>query len=129
MPSVMTMAVTEAKAINPAIILDEIDKTATSRYNGSITDELLSLLEPAEPKLYEEKFLATSVDASHINWFLTANSTETIPMHLMSRCTLHRVEAPTPEQIPLIIRSLVKGDAAGVLHSGSRRGGSTDKVL
>lgn len=112
---IVTQAVASARVLNPLVVLDEIDKTHSGR-NGDITGELLGLLEPLESRRYREKYLATDVDASHVNWMFTANNLSKIPSPLRSRCVVHEVPLPTMEQIPAIIRSLVQGyaDAHGL---------------
>lgn len=109
-PGIVTQAVASARVLNPLVVLDEIDKTHSGR-NGDITGELLGLLEPLESKRYREKYLATEVDASNVNWMFTANELSEIPSPLRSRCVVYEVPLPTMDQIPAIIRSLVKGYA------------------
>ncbi|WP_425046502.1 AAA family ATPase [Primorskyibacter sp. S87] len=105
-PGIMTEAVASARVLNPVIILDEIDKTHSGR-NGDITGELLGMLEPMEARRYREKYLATDVDASHVSWLLTANDLGNVPAPLRSRCTIYEIPAPTLDQLPKIIESLV----------------------
>jgi ATP-dependent Lon protease len=104
---IITESVATSKTLNPLIVLDEIDKTHASK-NGDIQAELLSLLEPTEARRYHERYLKTTVDASHVSWILTANRLETVTEPLKSRCRVYRIPAPTSEQIPQIIRSLVR---------------------
>ena len=92
------------------IVLDEIDKVHASKH-GDIQAELLSLLEPSEARRYHERYLKTTVNASHVSWLLTANSLETISAPLKSRCRVQEVPAPASDQVPQIIRSLVRGYA------------------
>lgn len=107
---IVTEAVATSKTLNPVIVLDEIDKTHASR-NGDIQAELLSLLEPSEARRYHERYLKTTVDASHVSWILTANTLETVSAPLKSRCRVYEIPAPESHQIPRIIRSLVQGYA------------------
>ena len=108
---IITEAVAASKTLNPMIVLDEIDKTRTSQ-NGDIQAELLALLEPSEARQYHERYLKTTVDASHVSWILTANTLETVSAPLKSRCRVYEIPAPESHQIPRIIRSLVQGYAA-----------------
>ncbi|KUJ77798.1 AAA family ATPase [Ruegeria profundi] len=108
---IVTEAVAMARVLNPAIILDEIDKTHSGR-NGDIVGELLAMLEPSEARRYREKYLATDVDASHVSWILTANDLSGVPAPLLSRCTIYEIPPPTTEQLPAIIQSLVNEFAA-----------------
>ncbi|MEQ3727994.1 MAG: AAA family ATPase [Tateyamaria sp.] len=108
---IVTEAVASSKTLNPMVILDEIDKVHASK-NGDIQAELLSLLEPSEAKRYYERYLKTTVNASHVSWVLTANTLETISAPLKSRCRVYEIPVPELHQIPRIIRSLVQGYAA-----------------
>ncbi len=103
---IVTEAVASSRVLNPCIILDEIDKVHASR-NGDIQGEMLGLLEPDKARRYFERYLRATVDASHVNWILTANALSTVSAPLKSRCMIYKIPEPTKEQIPPIIRSLV----------------------
>lgn len=107
MPSVVTTAVASVRTINPCIILDEIDKTIKNSHNGNIVAGLLPLLEPAEAASWYEKFLNLNVDASYINWILTANDIDQVPLPLLSRCTVYRMENPHSEHVSTLAQSIV----------------------
>lgn len=108
---IVTEAVASSRVLNPCIILDEIDKVHAGK-NGDIQGELLGLLERDEARRYFERYLKATVDASHVNWILTANELGSVSGPLRSRCTIYKIPEPTREQIPAIIRSLV-ADFAG----------------
>lgn len=108
---IVTEAVASSETLNPMIIFNEIEKVHASK-NGDIQAELLSLLEPTEARRYYERYLKTTVDASHVSWIFTANSLDTISEPLKSRCQIYEIPAPTIDQIPAIIHSLVAGYAA-----------------
>ncbi len=105
MPSIMTVAVARTGFLNPCILLDEIDK-AERNQNGDLASGLLPLLEPGEARRYREKFLAAEVDASWINWILTANDIDRVPRPLISRCDVYRVPDPEPGHVPALVRSI-----------------------
>ncbi len=107
MPSIITTAVANSMAINPAIIIDEIDKTSRNKRNGDLADGLLSLLEPSEAVSWYEKFLNMNVDASQINWILTANDIGRVPLPLVSRCTVYRMQNPGAEHVGPLVQSVV----------------------
>jgi ATPase family associated with various cellular activities (AAA) len=106
LPGIVTEAVAEAKSLNPMIIINEIEKAEDTR-NGAIHSELLALLEPSEAANYRDRYLATNVDASHVNWVFTANSLEGIPVPLKSRCNVLEIRAPEVAEIPAILKSMV----------------------
>lgn len=114
MPSIITTAISSSKTINPCIIVDEIDKSSKDSRNGDITAGLLSLLEPAEAVSWYEKFLNLNVDASKVNWILTANDIDRVPLPLVSRCTVYRVESPDAEHVGALVQSIVADYASEV---------------
>lgn len=116
MPSIITTAIGSSKAINPCIIVDEIDKTAADKRNGDIVDGLLSLFEPSESSEWYEKFLNMSVNASYVNWILTANDIDRVPLPLISRCTVYRLDNPGAEHVGSLVKSIVAeyADEVGV---------------
>lgn len=77
MPSIVSSTIAQSGTLNPLIILDEIDKAQTT-HNGSIQECLLPLLEPGEARRYHERYLASAVDASGINWIFSANELDRI---------------------------------------------------
>lgn len=105
-PSIMTTAIADSGAMNPLIMIDEIDKVKPT-HNGDVWAEFLGLLEPTEARAYYERFLATNVDASGISWIFTANDLDLIPRPFLSRCMVCEVAPPAPDQVRTIIKSLV----------------------
>ncbi|NRB16089.1 MAG: AAA family ATPase [Rhodobacteraceae bacterium] len=112
-PSCVTAAMADGKMINPLMVIDEIDK-ADSSHNGDLHGALLPLLEPSENSHWYEKFLACEVNASRVSWMFTANTLNTIPAPLLSRCTVYSIDAPQQEQVRPIITSII-GDYANNL--------------
>lgn len=105
MPSIMTNAVLRQNAINPVLVLDEIDKIRPSQ-NGDIFASLLSLTEPVDASTYRDKFLTVNTDCSKMSWIFTANDLSRIPAPLRDRCTVYEMHRPSREQLPTIIRSM-----------------------
>ncbi|WP_281966812.1 AAA family ATPase [Roseovarius nanhaiticus] len=114
MPSIITTTVANACNINPCIVIDEIDKASKGSHNGDISAGLLSLLEPSESSEWYEKFLNLHVNASHVNWILTANDIDRVPLPLVSRCTVYRMENPDVKDVGPIVQSIVADYAAEV---------------
>ena len=110
MPSIMTTVIAAAQVLNPLIVLDEIDKAQTSA-NGSIQESLLPLLEPLEAARYHERYLASAVDASHINWIFTANSLERITAPLLSRCDVYEMPQPDVAHVRPLAQSILRAHA------------------
>lgn len=82
------------KYANPIIVVDELDKVSTdSRYPPA--NGLYALLEPATAAHFkDEACREVPLDASAINWIVTANDATKIPAPLLSR--LHVVDVPEP---------------------------------
>lgn len=112
MPSFAVQMLTRHDCANPLIVGDEIDKVATSRYNGNVQDTLLTMLEPTSARRFFDEALLAEVDLSFLSWVLTANSTDTINETLLSRMTVLEVELPGAEHAPLLFNAML-ADVAG----------------
>lgn len=112
MPSLITTAIVNGKIINPGIVLNEVDKATQGSSNGDLIDGLLSVLEPVEARAWHEKFLPAEVDASHINWVLTANDIDQVPAPVVSRCAVYRVAEPNVAHVGALVASVVDDYAA-----------------
>ncbi len=105
LPSIMTTAILKQSILNPVMVVDEIDKVRPS-HNGDIYSELLVLTEPTDARNYRDKFLTVTTDCSRISWVFTANYIERVPEALRSRCVVYKMESPTSDQLPAILRSM-----------------------
>jgi ATP-dependent Lon protease len=83
---------------NGVFIGNEIDKSdSDARYNP--LGPLLTLLEASTACRFRDEFVpAAVIDASYLNWFLTANDTENISEPLLSRIQVIDVPAPNHAQ-------------------------------
>jgi ATP-dependent Lon protease len=80
---------------NPAILLDEIDKLPSDgRY--PVDGPLYALLEKSQARQFRDEFADFPIDASHINWFASANDPDRIAPAIASRFEIY--ELPTPSQ-------------------------------
>ncbi|MBI1689493.1 AAA family ATPase [Methylorubrum sp. DB1722] len=94
---------------NPLIIPDEIDKVGTSRQNGSPIDVLIQLTGVESSARYRDPYLQADIDASHVNWIMTANSLDGVNAALLDRCLVLHVDAPGPEHLrPLALSILAE---------------------
>jgi ATP-dependent Lon protease len=93
---------------NPVIVLDEVEKASGSTQSDPLA-ALYQLLEPDTACAFRDEFIDVEIDASHIFWVLTANSTEGIPHPLLNRMAVYEVPAPTPEQAAGIVRRILAG--------------------
>lgn len=106
----MTTVIASRQVLNPLIVMDELDKAQTSQ-NGSIQESLLPLLEPLEAGHYHERYLASAVDASHLNWIFTANTLERITVPLLSRCDVFEMPQPDVTHVRPLARSILRTHA------------------
>lgn len=98
---------------NPVLFLDEVDKAGGQREgNGRAHDTLLAMLEPESAAAWFDESLRTTADLRHVVWVLAANETRGIPAPLLSRVSVHLVEAPPASAFATTYAGLVAGIAA-----------------
>jgi len=98
-PSMPVMAIRRHKCAGPAIILDELEKIATSRHNGNVHDVLMGLLEKETSTRWFDPYLEASCDLSHVSWLMTANEVRKLPTFLLDRCRILQFPLPGPDQL------------------------------
>lgn len=98
---------------NPLMIGDEIDKVASGRQNGSLTDVLLGMLEPSSARRYFDPALECQVDLSAVSFIMTANTLEDVPQPLRDRLQVIRVPEPSWEHVGVLSRRILDDLARG----------------
>lgn len=101
-PSLAMMAIRRHECAGPIIILDEIEKIATSRQNGSAHDVLVGLLEAETSRRWHDPYVEASCDLSHVSWLMTANALDPVPGVLLDRCRVLRFPEPEPQHIAVL---------------------------
>lgn len=96
---------------NGLVIVDEVDKESPDRRNGRLTDTLLQLLEPANSRHFNDPFIGSAVDCSHLQWMLTANTLKGVHEALLSRVRMFVVQQPSREHFPGIAQQIRMGFA------------------
>src|SRR3546814_6501090 len=106
-PGIVFNTLAGAPHANPLILLDEIDKAMDSKYPP--TNALYRLLEHhSAARFRDEAFPDIQLDASAINWVLTANDIERIPLPLRSRMQCFDVPEPNVAQRQSIVAQLYR---------------------
>lgn len=110
--SVALQAIQRSMIANPCIILDEIEKTATDKRNGSLLDSLLDFLERDNASGVFDPALECPVDLSGVVYIATANSLAGLPAPLANRFRILHVDAPGPEHLTELVTSILDDYAA-----------------
>jgi hypothetical protein len=120
-PCFPLLAVVQSRFANPIVMIDEVDKAATSTHNGSLTQALMPFLERETSRRYPDPGLQVEIDLSHVSYLCTANNIDAVPKALLDRCRIVRMPAPGPEHLPHL--------AGAVLADVAEDMGTTPEML
>ncbi len=107
-PSLAVMSIRRHRCAGPVIILDEIEKVGTSRYNGNVHDVLIGLFERETSQRWFDPYVESPCDLSHLSWLMTANTLATVPSVLLDRCRVIAFPEPGAEQLEVLAPRLVE---------------------
>lgn len=98
----------QAPVANPILILDEVDKVQSDRFDPLAA--LYSLLEEDTAKTFQDQALPNvSMNASHVRFILTANEACRIPGPILSRLAVFNIEPPSFSQQRQILQRIFEG--------------------
>ncbi len=97
MPGRIITALINAKAENPVIVLDEIDKMSNN-FRGDPTSALLEVLDPEQNKSFRDNFMEIPIDLSDTLFIATANSYDGIPAPLIDRMEIIELSTYTDSE-------------------------------
>ncbi len=107
MPGRIVNALIEAKANNPLVLLDEIDKMA-SDMRGDPASAMLEVLDREQNKTFRDNFVELPIDLSNCMFITTANSLDTISRPLLDRMEVIELRAYTrPEKFAIARNHLI----------------------
>jgi len=143
MPGRVIQAMRRAEAVNPVMLLDEIDKLGHD-HRGDPASALLEVLDPEQNRAFNDHYLEVDYDLSQVLFITTANYLPQIPEPLRDRLEIIRLSGYLDQEkiaiarqflIPRQMRAhgLVPEDTAwdgdvlpAVIHNYTREAGVRD---
>lgn len=106
------LAIAQASAANPIVLIDEIEKAATRSDYGRLWDTLLGFLEPESAARYPDPALQVALDLSHVSYIATANSVDPLPSPIRDRFRVIAFPKPREEDLRALVPKVLADLAA-----------------
>src|SRR5262249_47394505 len=97
-PGRIVRALTEAKAMNPVLLIDEVDKLQAGGWSGDPASALLEVLDPAQNHTFRDHYLELDLDLSDVLFLTTANMLATIRAPLLDRMEIVQLDGYTEDE-------------------------------
>lgn len=109
MPGKPVQCVKLTGAMNPVLLIDEIDKLGRHYgHSGDPSSMLLELLDPSQNNAFLDHYLDTPIDFSQVLFICTANDESSIPGPLKDRMEVIRLSGyDIPEKVQIAMRYLL----------------------
>lgn len=91
-----------------ALVMDELDKIATSDTNGSLAAALLAMTEPSRRHAYRDPGLEADTDLSGLSVIVTANRREPLAGPLLDRLVCVSWPSPRRQDLPVVTRGIMR---------------------
>jgi ATP-dependent Lon protease len=97
LPGTIVRAIRDAGAMNPVLMIDEIDKMGADA-RGDPSSAMLEVLDPAQNGSFRDHYLDLPLDLSRVLFICTANVLERIPRPLLDRMEVLTLSGYTDEE-------------------------------